>query len=131
MHYREGSAYLAFEHQARRRDPMQPILLNEHYRCQPEIARWFNREFYDNQLTVLTDLTHRIGRGSAPTQRQAAVLWKDIEGRSTRGQQGSWANREEAIQAGAGGHQVYITREPVSGDSHTFQGTGTTLHADR
>ncbi len=99
MHYREGSTYLAFEHQARRLDPLQPILLNEHYRCQPEIARWFNREFYDDQLTVLTDLSHHIGAGSTPAQRPAAVLWKDIKGRATRGQQGSWANREEANQA--------------------------------
>ena len=26
-------------------DPHQPIVLDEHYRCHPHIARWFNRVF--------------------------------------------------------------------------------------
>ena len=99
MHHRRGSAYLAFEHRARMRDPLQPFLLNEHYRCHPEIARWFNREFYDDQLTVLTDLERHTGAGLVPTERQAAVLWKPIGGCATRGQRGSWVNREEANQA--------------------------------
>ncbi len=99
IHHRKGSAYLAFEHQARRLDQLQPILLNEHYRCLPEIARWFNREFYDDQLTVLTNLERHTGAGLTPNGRQAAVLWKAVEGRATKGPRGSWVNQEEAKQA--------------------------------
>ena len=45
IHHKEGSAYLAFEH-AVTPEPHQPMVLDEHYRCHPHIARWFNRVFY-------------------------------------------------------------------------------------
>ncbi len=51
IHHKSGSGYSAFEFAAK---PRLPVLLNEHYRCHPNIARWFNRTFYNGQLTVLT-----------------------------------------------------------------------------
>jgi len=36
--------------------PQAPnVLLREHYRCHPKIAGFFNRQFYDNQLIVMTE----------------------------------------------------------------------------
>jgi len=48
-------------------------LLNEHYRCHPVIARWFNEAFYNNSLDVLTDVT-AFGKG------QRGLVWIDVEG---------------------------------------------------
>ena len=39
-----------------------PKLLDEHYRCHPEIARFFNEEFYGGALRVLTDVNAQAGR---------------------------------------------------------------------
>ena len=38
IHHKSGSAYFAFEHPAGK--SAAPVLLNEHYRCHPHIARW-------------------------------------------------------------------------------------------
>lgn len=89
IHHKDGSAYLAFEFAAR---PRFPALLNEHYRCHPHIARWFNRTFYNNELTVLTDV--------ADTSRHdRTVGWYDVEGRAQRPANGSWQNDDEAERA--------------------------------
>ena len=88
IHHKYGSAYSAFEFAAR---PQRPVLLNEHYRCHPHIARWFNRTFYKGELTVLTDV-------SDTSRRDRAICWVDVDGAATRPAAGSWFNRAEAEQ---------------------------------
>ena len=90
IHHKHGSAYFAFEFAAK---PHAPTLLNEHYRCHPHIARWFNRMFYSDQLTVLTEVAET-------TQRDRTILWQDVEGAAERPPTGSsWLNRAEAEHA--------------------------------
>lgn len=88
IHHKSGSAYLAYEYAAR---PRTPVLLNEHYRCHPHIARWFNRTFYDGELTVLTDV-------SDTSERDRAICWVDVDGEAERPPTGSWLNRAEAAE---------------------------------
>lgn len=89
MHHKDGSAYAAFE---RALKPASPVMLNEHYRCHPHIARWFNRKFYGDALTVLTDV-------STTSVQDRAVGWVDIEGEAERPSTGSWINLREAEQS--------------------------------
>ena len=90
IHHKDGSAYLAFEIAAK---PHAPVLLNEHYRCHPHIARWFNRTFYRGELTVLTEVAET-------TRRERTILWQDVDGAAERSAAGSsWLNRAEAGQA--------------------------------
>ena len=88
IHHKDGSAYSAFEFAAR---PQTPVLLNEHYRCHPHIARWFNKTFYRGELTILTDISDTV-------QRDRAISWCDVEGVAERPASGSWLNRAEAEQ---------------------------------
>ena len=88
LHYKEGSAYRAFEW-ANEADPEQPVVLDEHYRSHPYIARWFNREFYREALTVLTDTA-----GMSADER--SIGWTDVRGEARRGGTGSWVNVAEA-----------------------------------
>lgn len=89
IHHKDGSAYSAFEFAAR---PQAPVLLNEHYRCHPHIARWFNKTFYQGKLTVLTDV-------SDASQRDRAIYWCDVDGAAVRPAVGSWRNQAEAEAA--------------------------------
>ncbi len=53
-----------------------PMLLNEHYRCHPDIAAYFNEAFYGNRLAALTDASRlRVPRGFRP-----GLHWTDVEG---------------------------------------------------
>jgi len=88
IHHKDGSAYAAFEIAVK---PRAPVLLNEHYRCHPHIARWFNRVFYMGELTVLTDV-------SDADLRDRAIYWYDIQGTAERPASGSWVNRAEAVE---------------------------------
>ncbi len=88
IHHKDGSAYHAFEFVA---DPLKPALLNEHFRCHPYIARWFNTAFYNNELTILTDVSNSDGR-------YRAISWIDVEGVAERPKDGSWVNKNEAEQ---------------------------------
>ena len=88
IHHKEGSAYAAFEFAAK---PQAPNLLNEHYRCHPHIARWFNRTFYMGELMVLTDV-------SDASRRDRAIYWCDVQGQARRPATGSWMNQEEAAE---------------------------------
>ena len=88
IHHKEGSAYLAFEHVVAP-DSHQPIVLDEHYRCHPHIARWFNRVFYDGSLTVLTDVARM-------PSNERRIGWIDVRGQVRRGGAGSWTNIAEA-----------------------------------
>ncbi|MEY8040026.1 AAA domain-containing protein [Saccharopolyspora cebuensis] len=66
------------------------LLLDEHYRCHPDIASVSNGLFYGDALTVLTDVRGR------PAVDRPAVTWSNAEGRAQRGPSGSsWVNREE------------------------------------
>jgi hypothetical protein len=82
--YRRHSAFHALHHAAG-----GSLLLDEHYRCHPDIANLVNRLFYGGQLTVLTDtrIQHRIDR--------PAIVWVPVEGHPTRRGQ-SWVNEIEA-----------------------------------
>ena len=89
IHHKDGSAYAAFEFAAK---PQTTALLNEHYRCHPHIARWFNKTFYNGKLTVLTDV-------SETSHRDRAIHWYDINGAAERPADRSWINRAEAEEA--------------------------------
>ncbi|MFD6608216.1 AAA domain-containing protein [Micromonospora chalcea] len=65
-------------------------LLDEHYRCHPDIVEVPNREVYQGQLTVLTD----PARLAAPAD--PAVRWHDVPGVFSRGTTGSGLNPVEA-----------------------------------
>ena len=64
-------------------------MLDEHYRCHPHIARWFNRAFYGGSLTVLTD----VARLPSDERR---IAWLDVRGGVRRGRAGSWTKIAEA-----------------------------------
>jgi hypothetical protein len=83
--YRNHSAYEAFASAAG-----SSILLDEHYRCHPEIIDAPNRVVYQDRLTVLTDLA----RLAAPAE--VATRWVDVPGRFSRGEIGSGHNVDEA-----------------------------------
>ncbi|WP_127504199.1 AAA domain-containing protein [Actinoplanes solisilvae] len=82
--YRSHSAYEAFATAAG-----STILLDEHYRCHPEIIDAPNRVVYQNRLTVLTDPS----RLAAPAE--PATCWVDVPGRFSRGATGSGRNFDE------------------------------------
>lgn len=65
------------------------ILLDEHFRCHPEIAELTNEAFYGGALTVLTD-TRKHRRVDRPP-----ILWLDVPGRATQVRGGSWKNDAE------------------------------------
>lgn len=88
IQYRQCSAYDAFRYAI---EPKEPELLNEHYRSHPQIARWFNKTFYRDQLTVLTDV-------SDETKQNRLIEWFDVEGIAERTRNASWENQEEARQ---------------------------------
>ncbi len=97
IHHKDGSAYAAFEFAAK---PQAPVLLNEHYRCHPHIARWFNRAFYLGKLKVLTDV-------SDTSPRDRAIYWRDVHGAAARPGSGtSWVNRDEAAETVRQLHEV-------------------------
>jgi hypothetical protein len=83
--YGEDSAFSAF---AARFRPA-PLLLDEHYRCHPEIIRFCNAQFYDNRLTVLT----AVDRSGDPDR---GLDWRETDGRTERGPTGSAINEAEA-----------------------------------
>lgn len=84
-HHGEGSAYRAFEFASGR----PASLLDEHYRCHPYIARWFNQAFYGERLTVLTDVS-----GFASGR---VIAWRDVPGAARRPTSGSgWEHPAQA-----------------------------------
>lgn len=83
-----NSAYAAAE-----RASAEPLLLDEHYRCHPDIANAASSLFYGGRWTVLTDSRGRPSTGGA------AVVGVDVRGTPARGASGrSWINQEEADQ---------------------------------
>jgi hypothetical protein len=85
LSYLSHSAYEAFATAAG-----STILLDEHYRCHPEIIDAPNRVVYQNRLVVLTD----PARLAAPAE--PATRWVDVPGRFNRGATGSGRNLDEA-----------------------------------
>jgi hypothetical protein len=83
--YGEDSAFSAF---AARFRP-QPLLLDEHYRCHPDIIRFCNEEFYENQLKVLTGVAYPEGVGRG-------LHWHEVSGVTRPGPSGSVLNEPEA-----------------------------------
>ncbi|NDU73858.1 AAA family ATPase [Actinomadura sp. DSM 109109] len=65
------------------------LLLDEHFRCHPDIAAFVNERFYEGRLNILTDVRPRP---SLP--RHSAIVWSRVEGRAER-YGGSWINRAE------------------------------------
>lgn len=84
--YRRHSAFHAAE-----RSAGGTLLLDEHFRCHPDISGISNEFFYDGGLTVLTDT-----RGRPALADRSAVIWTDVAGRAARPLfGGSWVNENE------------------------------------
>ena len=58
-----------------------PFLLNEHYRCHPDIAAYFNEAFYGRRLTALTD----TGKLRVPKGFKPGLHWTDVQGSVSTG----------------------------------------------
>ena len=67
-----------------------PVLLNEHYRCHPDIISFSNEYYYDNKLTIATDETRLLQH---PTLEKR-ILWHHVKGKTIRSE--SPYNEEEA-----------------------------------
>lgn len=81
----EDSAYTAFA--ACMGDEVH--LLDEHYRCHPSVAGFFNRVFYNGRLRVLTDVMRLAGN-------ERGLQWIAVRGRTERGEHGGAMNSAEA-----------------------------------
>ena len=85
IHHKDGSAYQAFEYAS----DSPPRLLDQHYRCHPHIAKWFNETFYGGELQALTDI--------ATGAEDRALVWRDVDGLSRRPRRrGGWVNESQA-----------------------------------
>jgi hypothetical protein len=83
--FRRHSAFHAAEHSAG-----GSLLLDEHFRCHPQIADVSNDLFYDSGLTVLTDVRNR------PSLSRPPIVWAQVGGRARRPHRGgSWVNSDE------------------------------------
>ncbi|MEU6477744.1 AAA domain-containing protein [Streptomyces sp. NPDC047017] len=67
------------------------LLLDEHFRCHPDIAGISNRHCYGERLTILTE-----PRSLRRLDGVEAVQWLDVTGTARKGSNGSWVNQEEA-----------------------------------
>src|SRR6478609_4989543 len=67
------------------------FLLDEHFRCHPDIVGIANRYCYAGRLTVLTD-----PKSLRRLDGVDAVQWLDVTGTARQGRNGSWTNEEEA-----------------------------------
>ena len=88
--YTRYSAYDAFAAVAG-----QIHLLDEHYRCHPDIVAGPNRHVYQGRLTILTDPT----RLTAPAE--PAVRWQHVDGAFKHSGTGSGANQPELVAVAA------------------------------
>ncbi len=88
LSYRGDSAYSAM----RGRTATPPVLLEEHFRCHPHIARFIDEQFYDGRLVVLTDTSGWEGM-------LQGIEWVDVVGGAERISGGSWVNAREVERA--------------------------------
>jgi hypothetical protein len=65
------------------------LLLDEHFRCHPQIAAFVNERFYEGDLNVLTDV-----RGRPTLPGRPAMLWSDVQGQA-QPSGSSWINPAE------------------------------------
>ncbi|MDE0418289.1 MAG: AAA domain-containing protein [bacterium] len=73
------------------RVPLDPLMLDLHFRSHPAIIDFSNRRFYDDALKLCSD--------SVAPEGMRAVQWVSVSGRSTRGADGrSRLNEAEAQQ---------------------------------
>ncbi|MEU9188080.1 AAA domain-containing protein [Streptomyces sp. NPDC048484] len=86
LEHRRYSSFHAAAHAAGK-----TLLLEEHFRCHPDIIGISNRHCYGGRLTVLTE-----PRSLRRLDGVDAVQWLDVVGTARRGGNGSWANQEEA-----------------------------------
>lgn len=86
LEHRRYSAFHAAAHAAG-----ETLLLDEHFRCHPDIVGISNRHCYGDRLTVLTE-----PRSLRRLDGVDAVQWLDVVGTARRGSNGSWMNDEEA-----------------------------------
>ncbi|WP_406480577.1 DEAD/DEAH box helicase [Streptomyces platensis] len=86
LEHRRYSSFHAAAHAAG-----ETLLLDEHFRCHPDIVGIANWHCYGGRLTVLTD-----PRSLRRIDGVDAVQWLDVTGTARRGHNGSWLNQEEA-----------------------------------
>lgn len=90
--------YSSYHAAARQAD--STLLLDEHYRCHPEIADVVNGHCYAGRLRVLTDVRRQVPAVNpvGPADSAPVLGWVDVpEGMSVPGADGkSWRNRAEA-----------------------------------
>jgi hypothetical protein len=83
--YGVDSCYGAFRHLVD-----NELLLDEHYRCHPDVAAYCDELFYKGRLHVLTDTTRW------PTTPVQGLSWMHVEGESEPGATSSRINAAEA-----------------------------------
>lgn len=67
-----------------------PLLLNEHYRCHPDIVSFSNQYYYGQKLTIATDETKLLQHASFHPR----ILWHQVKGKTIHTK--SPYNEEEA-----------------------------------
>ncbi len=67
-----------------------PLLLNEHYRCHPDIISFSNEYYYERKLTIATDETKLLHHPSFHRR----ILWHHVKGKTVHSK--SPYNEEEA-----------------------------------
>lgn len=87
--YTKHSLY-ALAERIKQNNHEHPVLLNEHYRCHPDIISFSNEYYYDRKLTISTDETRLLHHPSL----QSRILWHHIKGKTVRTK--SPYNEEEA-----------------------------------
>ncbi|WP_323747011.1 caspase, EACC1-associated type [Catenulispora pinisilvae] len=95
LSYQRYSAFDACEARAG-----ESLLLDEHYRCHPQIATIADDLFYAPRGKRLTILTDPRSQRSVPNSTRPRVAWDDVAGRAVPGPGGrSWLNPAEADTA--------------------------------
>jgi KaiC/GvpD/RAD55 family RecA-like ATPase len=74
-----------------------PILLDEHYRSDPRIIDFSNKEFYGNKLKIKTDLTQR-GFEKSFINQSGGIHWINIKGNYERPKSGRSAFNNVELQ---------------------------------
>jgi superfamily I DNA and/or RNA helicase len=87
--YTKHSLYDAAEQIIKMHDE-KPLLLNEHYRCHPDIVSFSNEYYYGRKLTIATDETRLLHHPTLGTR----IIWHHVKGKTVRAK--SPYNEEEA-----------------------------------
>ncbi len=87
--YTKHSLYMLAE-QIATDNSEHPILLNEHYRCHPDIISFSNDYYYGRKLSIATDETKLLQHPSLSSR----VVWHDVKGKTVHTK--SPYNEEEA-----------------------------------